>query len=285
MTSRRVASQGWCRAWEPWFPNGTDRPSARRWSKSEYARSWSGARGSWESPCKHKEPEPADHAQGKSSGMYAKCGPAEPFIISAWPSQIRRRSASVGSRVLSRRGGQVVMTDQIVSDKALHQSVLEENIRPKYKHRLDERNRSLEIWTRRDRRIADARLALFVVLVVLGFLILRGVGIPLWWLGAAGTDLRGACPRARASPACRRSARAPCSSTLTAWRGSMVLAGNGLCRAGLPRRQAPLCRRSRPVRLGLDIREALHRTHAIRRRHARGLAAWSGHTRGDRRAA
>ncbi len=45
---------------------------------------------------------------------------------------------------------------------------------------------TLEQCTRRDRRIADARLAAFVVLVVLGFLVVRGAGIPLWWLALPG---------------------------------------------------------------------------------------------------
>ena len=34
----------------------------------------------------------------------------------------------------------------------------------------------------RDRRVADARLAVFVVLVVLGLLLARGTGFPIWWL-------------------------------------------------------------------------------------------------------
>jgi hypothetical protein len=56
-----------------------------------------------------------------------------------------------------------------------------------YRRRLDERNRALERWSRRDRRIADARLVAFVVLIVLGFLMYRGARIDAWWLALPGT--------------------------------------------------------------------------------------------------
>jgi MutS domain V len=51
-----------------------------------------------------------------------------------------------------------------------------------YARRLAARNRSLELWTRRDRRVADARLVFFLAAVVLGFLIYRGVVASAWWL-------------------------------------------------------------------------------------------------------
>jgi hypothetical protein len=51
-----------------------------------------------------------------------------------------------------------------------------------YHRRLDERNRALEQWTRRDRRVADARLASFFAGFVLAVLIYRGVGLSYWWL-------------------------------------------------------------------------------------------------------
>jgi MutS domain V len=72
------------------------------------------------------------------------------------------------------------------TDPTARNSALAEDIRPIYERRLDERNWQLERCTRRDRRIADARLAVFVVLVVLGFLIIRGAAIPLWWLALPG---------------------------------------------------------------------------------------------------
>ena len=37
-----------------------------------------------------------------------------------------------------------------------------------YQRRLDERNRALEHWTKRDRRVADARLVSFVAALVSG---------------------------------------------------------------------------------------------------------------------
>ncbi len=86
------------------------------------------------------------------------------------------------------------MPEQFLSDRttgtasrATSASALEEDIRHTYEHRLEERNRALEQWTRRDRRIADARLAAFVVLVVLGLLVARGAGFSIWWLALPGT--------------------------------------------------------------------------------------------------
>ncbi len=61
-----------------------------------------------------------------------------------------------------------------------------EDIRPVYERRLEERNRALEVWTRRDRRIADLRLAVFLVLVVLGISVFRGSGVAIWWLALPG---------------------------------------------------------------------------------------------------
>ena len=37
-----------------------------------------------------------------------------------------------------------------------------------YSRRLAERNRQLEVWTKRDRQVADARLVVFVAAMVLG---------------------------------------------------------------------------------------------------------------------
>jgi hypothetical protein len=55
-----------------------------------------------------------------------------------------------------------------------------------YRQRLDDRNRSLELWTTRDRRVADLRLLVFLVLVALGVWVYRGAGFSYWWLVAPG---------------------------------------------------------------------------------------------------
>jgi hypothetical protein len=51
-----------------------------------------------------------------------------------------------------------------------------------YGRRLAERNRALELWTRRDRRVADIRLLFFIATGVLGFLIYGGFVSSIWWL-------------------------------------------------------------------------------------------------------
>jgi hypothetical protein len=55
-----------------------------------------------------------------------------------------------------------------------------------YRDRLAQRHRALEIWTARDRRVADARLALFVATLVLGFLVYRGTVAGIWSLALPG---------------------------------------------------------------------------------------------------
>ncbi len=61
-----------------------------------------------------------------------------------------------------------------------------EDIGSVYRRRLDDRNRALELWTARDRRVADVRLAVFAVFVALGFWIYRGASFSLWWLAVPG---------------------------------------------------------------------------------------------------
>ena len=51
-----------------------------------------------------------------------------------------------------------------------------------YSRRLAARSQALELWTRRDRRVADARLVFFVAILVLGFLNYRGAVRSPWWL-------------------------------------------------------------------------------------------------------
>ena len=61
-----------------------------------------------------------------------------------------------------------------------------EEIADVYRQRLGARNQALERFTGWDRRVADLRLVLFVAIVILGFLIYRGVGISSWWLAVPG---------------------------------------------------------------------------------------------------
>jgi hypothetical protein len=78
------------------------------------------------------------------------------------------------------------MPDKFSRTTIARNSTLDDDIRPIYERRLEERNRALEKWTRRDRRVADARLAVFVILVVLGFAYLRGAAFSIWWLAIPG---------------------------------------------------------------------------------------------------
>jgi hypothetical protein len=55
-----------------------------------------------------------------------------------------------------------------------------------YRARLAARQAALERWTGRDHRVADLRLAVFLVLAILGFLVYRGVGVSAWWLAVPG---------------------------------------------------------------------------------------------------
>jgi hypothetical protein len=61
-----------------------------------------------------------------------------------------------------------------------------EDLRVIYQRRLEDRNRALEVWTRRDRRVADARLGAFAVCIVLALLMYRGAGIRTLWLAVPG---------------------------------------------------------------------------------------------------
>jgi hypothetical protein len=61
-----------------------------------------------------------------------------------------------------------------------------EDIATIYRRRLGDRNRALELWTTRDRRVADIRLAVFVAILALGFWVYRGAGFSPWWLAFPG---------------------------------------------------------------------------------------------------
>jgi MutS domain V len=55
-----------------------------------------------------------------------------------------------------------------------------------YQRRLIERGESRIRWTNLDRRIADARLIVFAVAILIGILIYRSSGISVWWLAVPG---------------------------------------------------------------------------------------------------
>ncbi len=81
------------------------------------------------------------------------------------------------------KGGEVLAIGEQLADR----QVRGDDIGTVYRRRLDDRNRSLELWTARDRRVADLRLAVFVVLLALGFWAYRAGSFSLWWLAAPGT--------------------------------------------------------------------------------------------------
>jgi hypothetical protein len=62
----------------------------------------------------------------------------------------------------------------------------EEEVRAIYEQRLQARDRARALWARRDRRVADARLAALLACLGLGLLIYRGVPIHPGWLAAPG---------------------------------------------------------------------------------------------------
>jgi hypothetical protein len=61
-----------------------------------------------------------------------------------------------------------------------------DRLRQIYNRRFDERSRSLDRWTRWDRRVADARLVVFGAVLIAGYLAYRGVEGGVWWFVLAG---------------------------------------------------------------------------------------------------
>ena len=55
-------------------------------------------------------------------------------------------------------------------------------LRQVYDRRLGERSRALERWTRWDRRVADARLVVFLAGLIAGYVVYQGAGRGGWWL-------------------------------------------------------------------------------------------------------
>ena len=176
--------------------------------------------------------------------------------------------------------------DPSPADPTARNSAAAEDMRPIYERRLAERNRALERCTRRDRRVADARLAAFVVLVVLGFLIVRGVAISALVAGMSRMQFSSRSvlvhepdpPRRRPCPSLRAVLLERAGST------RRTLAGHRLIRDVVSERRSPVCRRPRPVRHRFALRAAMHGENAIGRGHAGRLAARSGEPRGDGRA-
>jgi len=72
-----------------------------------------------------------------------------------------------------------------MSETSAGQAAPPQDIRTTYEHRLEQRRRSQEKWTRLDRRVADARMAAVVIAVVLAILIFQGWAIGYGWLGLA----------------------------------------------------------------------------------------------------
>ena len=120
----------------------------------------------------------------------------------------------------------------------------------------------------------------FVVLVVLGFLIYRGVGISAWWLAVPGLLFAALVlahePIRRAGDRSRRSVAVLFERPGTARR---PVAGHRLGRAFVSRRRSPVRGRSRPLRHRFALRAAMHRPDTLRRGHAGGVAARSGKPR------
>ena len=71
-------------------------------------------------------------------------------------------------------------------DKRDEDSLGPGDLRGVYERRLAERNGALAVWSKADRRVADARFALFGVCLVLGLLVYGGSGLSPWWLTLPG---------------------------------------------------------------------------------------------------
>jgi len=65
-------------------------------------------------------------------------------------------------------------------------AVVPADLRATYRRRFDERSRALDQWTKRDRRVADARLVAFAAALVLGIAIYNGLRVSPWWLAVPG---------------------------------------------------------------------------------------------------
>src|SRR5262245_1803234 len=61
-----------------------------------------------------------------------------------------------------------------------------QDLRIEYERRLAERNRALERWSKTDRRVADIRLAVFCICVVLALFVYRGWAVGPIWIGLPG---------------------------------------------------------------------------------------------------
>jgi hypothetical protein len=71
------------------------------------------------------------------------------------------------------------------TDAQAREGAASRDIRETYEERLSERRRAHEKWTRLDRRVADVRMVVAAIAIVLVILILRGWPIGYLWLGLA----------------------------------------------------------------------------------------------------
>ena len=71
-------------------------------------------------------------------------------------------------------------------ESAENASIEPGGLRAVYGRRLGERTRALEKWTRWDRRVADARLVVFVAAMIAAYLVYQSGGKGGWWLAAMG---------------------------------------------------------------------------------------------------
>ena len=152
-----------------------------------------------------------------------------------------------------------------------------EEIEAVYRERLLARNQALERFTVRDRRVADLRLIVFVVFVILGFLIYRGSGISVWWLAVPCLGFAGLVlvhePIRRAADRSRRSVQFYSNGVARLLR---KLAGHRLGRAFVFARGSPVRSRSRHLRIRIGFRAVMYSPDSLGRRHAGSLAARSG---------
>jgi hypothetical protein len=73
-----------------------------------------------------------------------------------------------------------------MADPGGQASHAQQDLRAVYQRRLADRNRSLERWSITDRRVADLRVALFCVCIVLAFFVYGGWGLSPYWIGLPG---------------------------------------------------------------------------------------------------
>jgi hypothetical protein len=74
----------------------------------------------------------------------------------------------------------------VVSEHSAMRLDESDDLRATYGRRLADRKKAHARWTTRDRTVADARLAIFVVTIILAVVIYRGLVANPWWLAVPG---------------------------------------------------------------------------------------------------